>query len=154
MDAREKLAVHEAGHAIVGRELGIDVLRVTVSDGERGHCHYGQTHTDTLSALRSRLTMSVAGKIAEEIAVGSDWRRLPLHAVRDLEPTDYLGEVTNVFAARGDDYPRMSAYCWLDEATPAAGNRAALILNERWSDVLDLSARLLVDGEVDLKTAA
>jgi hypothetical protein len=46
------------------------------------------------------------------------------------------------------------AQSFISNAIPSAAERAAGILEQRWGDVLDLAAQLMVDGEVNLQAAA
>ena len=52
-DNRQRLAYHEAGHAVVARSQGIDFLSVTIGDGTKGEVDYARD-------LRDRIKISDA----------------------------------------------------------------------------------------------
>ena len=153
---RGAYALHEAAHAVVARELGYEVLRVEVT-GDIGLCHVTPIGRGTLSNVRRELALILAGWIAEKIAEGGDWRTLPLARVLSTESQG--DRRTRVFNFEADvaallDGDTVRAHRFINAAVPAAAKRAATILKQRWGEVLDLAAQLMVDGEVNLQAAA
>jgi Peptidase family M41 len=74
---RKALAYHEAGHAVVGYVLGLDLERVTIvpDDSTLGHCRYRDWEIHAVAEdLDAHLLLTLAGAVAEEIAVGAPSR--------------------------------------------------------------------------------
>lgn len=148
--------LHEAAHAIVGRELGFEVHSVEVV-GSVGLCHIRPIGRDTLSDVERELAFVLAGWIGERIAEGGDWSTLPLNRVLATEcqrghrtrAHHYEADVTGLL-----DGDTERAHRFISDAIPRAAERAAAILEQRWGEVLDLAAQLMVDGEVNLQAAA
>jgi hypothetical protein len=78
---QERLAVHEAGHAVVAHALGQTVLRVGIDPGIVGEALIHWTGA-TDDRLRDRITFSVASFVAELLLFGigrpgrNDWDKV------------------------------------------------------------------------------
>jgi hypothetical protein len=154
-ETRKVTALHEAGHAVVARAVGIRVFSAAIeAHGESGHIR--REFGAGLVSLRASLAATLAGRLAEALAAGRDWRTVPLAAVLRLEERHfrYLDAVADALAAEGAEHPRLAAYHWLDEAVPRAGAYAARILAAEWGDVLELAGELVERGEVEFDVAA
>jgi hypothetical protein len=71
---RKALAYHEAGHAVVGYVLGLEIEQVTINPSESslGQCRYrGWDDDDAGADLDTQLLFILAGAVAEEIAMGA-----------------------------------------------------------------------------------
>jgi len=71
-DARRRSAIHEAGHAIVGRSLGCGALvDLSLHDGGgQAQFEYPVDGASTLPQLEATLATMLAGRVAEEIELG------------------------------------------------------------------------------------
>jgi Peptidase family M41 len=71
---RKALAYHEAGHAVVGYVLGLEIEQVTINPSETslGQCRYrGWDDEEAGADLDTQLLFILAGAVAEEIAMGA-----------------------------------------------------------------------------------
>ena len=121
-------AVHESGHWIVAETLGLPVLQATIQPR-------GTVLGEVIAVFRPdddrRLPFALAGRIANYIADGISWHdafRLRLIA--------------------GLELPDLDENTFTDAELLVAAATAARILRERWEDVRDAVAVLLVDGRV------
>lgn len=68
---KERVAIHEAGHAVVGHYLGHDVEKISIisSDGNKGYVNFWVTPSDleTKSGALDCLCRYLAGRAAEEL---------------------------------------------------------------------------------------
>jgi ATP-dependent Zn protease len=70
-EARWRTAIHEAGHAIVGRALGYGaIVDLSLHDGG-GEAQFEMDGSATLPQLEAVLAMLLAGGVAEEIELGA-----------------------------------------------------------------------------------
>lgn len=70
--ARRRVAAHEAGHVVVGHELGVGrIIGVSINDGG-GVAEYEDCFTGTSSAkmVESHITLALAGRAAEQLLLG------------------------------------------------------------------------------------
>jgi hypothetical protein len=103
-DERRHTAIHEAGHAVIGRVLGLPCGRVTIESDEdsAGHAiskdclqvvaHWekiGCDHRCMDTVLRARILTFLAGRIAEEECLGEYDDRGQINCtLDDLLPPD------------------------------------------------------------------
>src|SRR6476661_5200318 len=69
---RKALAFHEAGHAIIGYLLGLEIEHVTINSTPRslGHCRYRGWEDGMAPAdLDLNLALVIAGAVAEEMVM-------------------------------------------------------------------------------------
>jgi hypothetical protein len=131
---RKALAYHEAGHAVIGYVLGLEIEQITIIPNETslGQCRYrGWETSEAGGDLDSHLRLLLAGGVAEEIATGapsrgSDERRALALAL-----------------ARGDGEAEAA------ERMAAAGSLVARFLEEHWPVVKALAVALRRDRELD-----
>jgi Peptidase family M41 len=74
---RKALAYHEAGHAVVGYALGLEIEQITIIPNETslGQCRYrGWETSGAAGDLDRHLRLILAGAVAEEIAMGAPSR--------------------------------------------------------------------------------
>jgi len=73
---RKALAYHEAGHAVIGYAMGLEIEQVTIIPGEGslGRCRYQGWDEAEAVDLDTALIVILAGAVAEEIAVGAPSR--------------------------------------------------------------------------------
>lgn len=84
---RKALAYHEAGHAVVGYALGLEIEQVTIvpSHGSLGRCRYqGWDEEEAAEDIETALLVLLAGAGAEEIAMQAPSRSADLSKARDL----------------------------------------------------------------------
>jgi hypothetical protein len=122
---RMETAEHEAAHAVVAGELGVDVARLWISDdGSSGSCIYERTTAE------NAVTIAVAGEV---------W----LTEFRSLE-----------YPGRGDvgcEVDRQIAVAHADGfGVRVAAQAARAVLRSRGSMVASLASRLARDGEIVL----
>lgn len=159
--ARKRVAVHEAGHVVVGLELGIGpIVGVSVHDsGGVTEFEDSFTGASTAEMVESRIALALAGRASEELLLGdmsigsgngpqSDLAKATRFA--QLLETNYgFGSFGNVFISDGavDNLPR---YPGLLEAVKArldlAQARARSILSERRDELERLASELNVRG--------
>jgi hypothetical protein len=65
---QERIAIHEAAHAVAAQAFGIPIIAVTIED--RPHLHRGHHKAERTLALESIVTVCLAGPAAEEMLVG------------------------------------------------------------------------------------
>lgn len=73
---RKALAYHEAGHAVIGSALGLQIERMTIvpSEGSLGQCRYHGWDEEAAEDLDTALLVILAGAVAEEIVMGAPSR--------------------------------------------------------------------------------
>jgi hypothetical protein len=74
---RKALAYHEAGHAVIGYAIGLEIEQVTIVPGEGslGRCRYqGWDDEQAEADFDTALIVILAGAVAEEIAMGAPSR--------------------------------------------------------------------------------
>jgi hypothetical protein len=148
---RLSTAIHEAAHAIVCERLHwADVHAMKVNDDSTGVCLFGPQETGE-AGLFHDMAVSVAGRVAQAMAGGRDWRHLDLIKVLKWEDPargarcSYADLVWRRAQLTGDPDPA-AASRWVDRELPIAAALAAHILESRWDELRDLAATLAVDG--------
>lgn len=68
-----KTAIHEAGHALMAQQAGLEVVRVIINE-DTGHCHYRGQHN---WIDNNRITL--AGPVAERLFFGDEYDCLTEH---------------------------------------------------------------------------
>lgn len=164
MTVRQRTAIHEAGHVIVGRALGCRPAGASVTsvgaDDARGRAWFTVgRERNTLNDIIDELAVDLAGHVAVAAAEGQDWRELPLNACHGLE--EFEGQhnsrreiVEDVAYLLEPEYDHpagaeLAAMHWFDRALPKAAARAARILERDWAEVSRLADRLAAAGRVE-----
>ena len=159
---RMDTCLHEAAHAITAERLGWTVLGLRVNDDKSGACYFGPLPGDDEQQLRRDLTISLAGRVAEAMARGRDWRDLRLFRVLRVEgsggkPCSYVDFVWRKAQLTMDRDP-VAACRWVEAELPIAAAQAAFTLERHWNEVCDLAATLdraaTFDGVTVLLTKA
>ena len=106
---RHRVAVHEAGHAVVSQALGFGALMDLSLDDEGGQACFKfiKNGAVTLTELEAALASLLAGRVAEEIEIGSGSiggsfgassdLALATEIARDIELTYGLGFLGNIY---------------------------------------------------------
>ena len=106
---RHRVAVHEAGHAVVSQALGYGALMDLSLDDEGGQACFKfiKNGAVTLTELEAALASLLAGRVAEEIEIGSGSiggsfgassdLALATEIARDIELTYGLGFLGNIY---------------------------------------------------------
>jgi hypothetical protein len=151
------VALHEAGHFAVARQLGFEVRGLMVSWEPRSEYHWGSAHIVAIyrianereldEYLRERITVLFAGGIAQAFdGVAIDARRLRL--VRADNAADDMGKARELFAlylsrqiTRGDDSEFASSETWEELPLWKRCEADALsILREQWGAIERIAA--------------
>ena len=135
--AREAVAYHEAGHAVISMKLGYRCLYVTiVPDGDRvGHvCCEDPLVGGHDDKIKHALKVLIAASIAESKHVGS----------RSSGDADDRVKATNLalLATNGDTE---HAEALIDEMI----DEARKLVEQHWPDIEKLAEQLLVEGRVN-----
>jgi cell division protease FtsH len=173
-EEREVIAFHESGHAIVGWFLEHTDPVVKVSIVPRGLSALGyaqylpeERYLYSREALLDRMTMAIAGRVAEELVFGrittgaqNDLERITKMAyamVVDYGMSDRIGQVSFNLTQREDDAPVFSKP-YSDATAQAIDEEVKVIIDrarERAREVLtekrnrlDAMAEALLDREV------
>lgn len=168
-DVRERVAVHEAGHAIVGQAIEEfdNVSRVTIvprSSGAGGFTSFTPNESRNVNGLYTRdyleakLAVLLAGRASEALVLGED--TISVGASNDLQRARSLAEKMTVeWALDGsvlrDTSDGVSEHTLrrIDERVESlldkAYSRATSILNANRGEVLRLVRRLLEEDTVD-----
>lgn len=168
-DVRERVAVHEAGHAIVGQAIEEfdNVSRVTIvprSSGAGGFTSFTPNEARNVNGLYTRdyleakLVVLLAGRASEALVLGED--TISVGASSDLQRARRLAEKMTVeWALDGsvlrDTSDGVSEHTLrrIDERVETlldrAYSRATSILNANRGGVLQLIRRLLDEDTVD-----
>ena len=164
MTDRQRSALHEAGHVIVGRALGCAPTSATVETvgtSARGRAWFAVgRERRTLKEITDELAVDLAGATAVALAEGTDWSALrwltSAHALEEFEGQynsrrEILEDVADIIrpTVDHDATAALEATYWYDRALPRAAARAARILERDWSDVLRLADRLDANGRVE-----
>jgi Peptidase family M41 len=131
---RKALAYHEAGHAVIGYALGLEIEQITIIPNETslGQCRYRDWETSgPADDLDSHLRLILAGAVAEEIAMGAPSRGSDERRALDLA------------LLRSDSEAEAA------ERVDAARSRIARFLEEHWPVVKALAVALRRDRELD-----
>lgn len=155
-EQRYRVAVHEAGHAIVGHALGFGAF-VELSlhdDGGQALVSLAGDGATTLAELETSLASILAGRIAEEIELGAGSTGAGLGAASDLAMATQIArniELSYGFGHLGNIHlePASGEMVMISGLLPAvserlrrAGERARATLSER-RPALQAIARLL-----------
>ena len=173
-EERKIIAVHEAGHAIVGwfSEHTDPVVKVSIVPRGLSALGYAQhlpeeRYLYSREALLDRMTMTIGGRVAEEIAFGrvttgaqNDLERITRMAyamVVDYGMSERIGQVSFNLSRRGDDEPMFDKPYSEDTARlidkevksiiDEVRDRARALLEDR-RDKLDEMAEALLEQEV------
>ncbi|MDH6664417.1 UNVERIFIED_ORG: ATP-dependent Zn protease [Methylorubrum zatmanii] len=179
---RHRVAVHEAGHAVVSHALGYGILMdLSLHDNGGQAClDLAMEGAATLHELEAAMASLLAGRIAEEIELGAGSIGASLGAnsdlamataiARDIELTFGLGRLGNVHVeAPADTILLAGALPAVVERLGHASERARRILTERRSalqaltrmleesgylsrDEIDLALRVGTDPESDVRS--
>jgi hypothetical protein len=144
---REQIAVHEAGHAVIGHALGWIVGEIALSettDGAQGHTVAGPAPGAGEPAPEDTLLYACAGIVAEALFLGTPprdaVRQIIIQGARDGE------EVVRCLSALGVPDWKNDARR-LDDAADSVASR----LSSSWSDVEDVAVALLKHGVCQLR---
>ncbi|SPJ25712.1 AAA family ATPase [Palleronia abyssalis] len=158
-----RIAVHEAGHAVVARALGMAVERVTI--GMSG----GETPTRGLpymtpDSARDRLTVIMSGRAAEELILGdvssgsgtssgSDLANATTLAAQMHYQWGFSKSLIRIPDSAVEDILRLPAQdrCEIDDLLQGAAAQANRILKDRRREVEALADRLVDEREIDLE---
>ncbi|MFJ7439654.1 AAA family ATPase [Methylorubrum thiocyanatum] len=156
VEQRYRVAIHEAGHAIVGHALGFGAF-IELSlhdDGGQALVSLASDGATILADLEAALASILAGKVAEEIELGagsagaglgpaSDLARAT-HIARNIELAYGFGHLGNIHLepASGEIVMIAGLLPAIAERLRRAGERARAILSER-RPALQTIARLL-----------
>ena len=135
--AREAIAYHEAGHAIVSMRLGYRCLYVTIMpDGDRlGHaCCEDPLVGGNDDKIKHALQVLLAASLAESKHIGS----------RTWGDADDRVKVTNL-ALLATDRDTEHAEALINEMIGAACD----LVEQNWPDIEALAERLLIKGRVN-----
>ena len=135
--AREAIAYHEAGHAIVSMRLGYRCLYVTIMpDGDRlGHaCCEDPLVGGNDHKIKHALQVLLAASLAESKHIGS----------RTWGDADERVKVTNL-ALLATDRDTEHAEALINEMIGAACD----LVEQNWPDIEALAERLLIKGRVN-----
>ncbi|KLK93143.1 ATPase [Microvirga vignae] len=145
-EVRRRVAVHEAGHAVISRELGVgSLIRVSLHDG--GGITELEGDLDgsaTLQKLEDAMTLLLAGRVAERLIIGdvsigagaipdSDLARATAIA-RAIELHYGLGTIGSVYIEQtaADNFAAIpGVIASVKERLDEAAERATVILTER-----------------------
>jgi cell division protease FtsH len=168
-DVRERVAVHEAGHAIVGQTIEEfdNVSRVTIvprSSGAGGFTSFIPNESRNVNGLYTRdyleaqLAVLLAGRAAEALVLGED--TISVGASNDLQRARGLAErMTVEWALDGsvlrDTSDGVSEHTLrrvderVEDLLDKAYSRATSIINAQHGELLRLIRRLLEENTVD-----
>ena len=135
--ARETIAYHEAGHAIVSMRLGYRCLYVTIMpDGDRlGHaCCEDPLVGGNDDKIKHALQVLIAASLAESKHIGS----------RTWGDADDRVKVTNL-ALLATDRDTEHAEALINEMIGEASD----LVERHWPDIAALAERLLIKGRVN-----
>lgn len=147
-EKRRKTSLHEAGHAVVARALGLRVREVTVSrDGSSGRCWAHVTGRDSLDDIRRELSFDLAGQLAVHLEADKEVRDDALKSIIEREAildwpsrTGMEGYRGSVAGLLGNE---LAAFRWLEDELPViAADTEKLIVGE-WDELVDLARRLM-----------
>jgi hypothetical protein len=163
MRHRERTAWHEAGHAVVGREIGWNIERIELTDGGGGACYASASGPTSLGdqlaqLLAGRLSVALADEVAEREALR--WWEVSAVNTLELERGMSPGRGTGrrhrdwvQCVARERRLTLLAAETALADELRDATRKAVGILRKRWSEVAALAAELLERGAIDLGAA-
>jgi hypothetical protein len=150
----ERVAVHEAGHAVAAEQVGFGQTRVELLPDGAGTCYFDADASSaaTLLRLRRQLVVMLSGLFAEYMSADSDLCSFPARTALALECSpratpwatlqDFDATVARLHPGDRDE-AQLAAYRWLDRELPAAAEEGAEILKRNWERVLTLADRLL-----------
>jgi cell division protease FtsH len=159
-EERYRVAVHEAGHAIVGHALGLGAfMELSLhDDGGQALVSLAGDGATTLAGLEAALASLLAGRVAEEIEVGTGSTGAGLGSgsdlamatkiARDIELSYGLGHLGNIHLepAAGEMVMIATLLPAISERLRRAGERARLLLMERRSSLQAISRLLEANG--------
>lgn len=131
-------AYHEAGHAVVARYLGVEVLSVEIHDDNSGVCRHVPLQADlellpdedARRIVEPRVVIYFAGQLAEARFLGQHPETFDGHEIDDESAIDFA-----LFLCRSED--EAAAYHrWLFE-------RARNFVNMSWPFIEDVAAELV-----------
>jgi hypothetical protein len=131
---RKALAYHEAGHAVLGYAMGLEIEQITIipREGSLGRCRY-QDWDDEEAAddLDAALIVILAGAVAEEIAMGAPSRGADEPRALALALSQGIGEAA---AARRIAETRLLVRCFLESHWLVIKALAAALRKDRVLD--------------------
>ena len=162
----DRIALHEAAHAVVAEEVGFRPTRIELTQDGAGMCCFDDSsELSTLPHVRRELVVLLAGRVAEYIDSGNDLRSFPASSVLALECSprtnrwatmaDFHAHVVQLHGRSDDPAVQVAAYRWQDRELPAAAEAAAEILRRKCDRVRSLAEQLIEapDGIVRLAAA-
>ena len=152
MSAVAEAAWHEAGHAIVAKQLDCGDVSAEVRPDGSGVCSYQAPPAMTpgdLEPMRRAVMIGMAGHIAEAVAAGEPVPSAMTILTRERKAgtsamfrlVEKAAKVFDGDLATGEEYVR----ALLDDMH----KRTCAILNEHWKTVDALAARLALHGSAD-----
>ena len=156
--SKRGVAIHEAGHFAVARQLGFQMLGLTIRrDNARAEFHSGHAHIVTVCRiandrdleeyLRERITVLLAGGLAQAFnGTAVDARRLA--EIREDNAGDDMGKARELFVihlnrriTEGKDSELASSDSWEQHALWQQCEADALrIVQENWSAIERIAA--------------
>ena len=121
---RKRLAIHEAGHAIVARCKGMKVTAIIIDDLDIGAATW--THFRTAGSWENKLALSLAGMLAEECLLGDHDPQLCITHEQDAAVAAIQVGVAKG-SLEGAAILGMDADAVLKSGLPGAENAKALI---------------------------
>lgn len=162
-EERFRIAIHEAGHALVGEVVSPgSVSSITIASrgsalGFVRQAPRDDVYLQTRSDLENEICRALGGAVAEELALGnrSTGAASDFQQATDLARRLILGGMTRLGVVSDDSIPEGLMYRGLAEITAAQESRARQVLKDRLP-LLQEVARHLVDEEAisgdDLRT--
>ncbi|WP_172974909.1 AAA family ATPase [Roseivivax sp. THAF30] len=164
-DANEYLvAIHEAGHAVVGVISGLGYPQSVFVQGHGGAVDWHTNAGLTEALLRSRIVTSMAGGAAEEIFLGARTAGSGIGPDSDLAAATRLvlqmkrqfGLAPGRFAwqpvEKSGEFLYKDDREWVDQHLREADQKAREILERSWTLVEHLAAELVKSRELDQGT--
>ncbi|QFU07200.1 ATP-dependent zinc metalloprotease FtsH [Rhodobacteraceae bacterium THAF1] len=157
----ERVSVHEVGHAIVGRAVGLPPRRICIAmDG--GFTVNREPNIVTVESARRRLTVLMGGRAAEEVIYGevsngsgggaqSDLARATQLAARIVAQWGFDGTLFRVPDAAIDTVDRLHPQLRekIEGELQMAGQRAIELLRDRRTELEELAKEVLEKREIN-----
>lgn len=154
VEEKRRIAIHEAGHALIG-ELVLPESVASVNVAARGKAlgYVRQTQQDdlylhTADYLKARITVALAGAVAEEIVLGnrSTGASNDFKQAADMAKQIIFGGMSPLGIVSPEDLPQEILHAAITEVLrDAEGDVHRMLMAER--DILDRTVTVLLDQE-------